>query len=127
MTRDQGDVVTDTKPQLIYAAAYESVSAALSHLDAIEQLHKEKMIGSFGAVVIGKEDGKPHVLKRLDRPGVRVIPEWFGGDLQTAARLTTDGTVDWFCCPRFDSPSVFASLLDAERSGHFRIAPDRDN
>jgi GH15 family glucan-1,4-alpha-glucosidase len=31
-------------------------------------------------------------------------------DLQTEALVTTDGTVDWFCCPRFDSPSVFASL-----------------
>jgi GH15 family glucan-1,4-alpha-glucosidase len=49
------------------------------------------------------------------------------GDLQTAALVTTDGVVDWFCCPRFDSPSVFASLLDADRGGHFRIAPDRDD
>src|SRR3981081_447571 len=49
------------------------------------------------------------------------------GDLQTAALVTTDGTVDWFCCPRFDSPSVFASLLDADKGGHFRIAPDRDD
>ena len=45
------------------------------------------------------------------------------GDLQTAALVTTDGTVDFFCCPRFDSPSVFASLLDAEKGGYFRIAP----
>jgi GH15 family glucan-1,4-alpha-glucosidase len=49
------------------------------------------------------------------------------GDLQTGALVTTDGTVDWFCCPRFDSPSVFASLLDAGKGGHFRIAPDRDD
>ncbi len=47
------------------------------------------------------------------------------GDLQTAALVTTDGTIDWFCSPRFDSPSIFASLLDADRGGHFRIAPDR--
>ncbi len=45
------------------------------------------------------------------------------GDLQTAALVTTDGTVDFFCCPRFDSPSVFASLLDAERGGFFSIRP----
>ena len=49
------------------------------------------------------------------------------GDLQTAALVSTDGTVDWFCCPRFDSPSVFASLLDADHGGYFRIAPDRDD
>jgi GH15 family glucan-1,4-alpha-glucosidase len=49
------------------------------------------------------------------------------GDLQTAALVTTDGVLDWFCCPRFDSPSVFASLLDAERGGFFKIAPDRDD
>jgi GH15 family glucan-1,4-alpha-glucosidase len=49
------------------------------------------------------------------------------GDLQTCALVTTDGTVDWFCCPRFDSPSVFGSLLDADKGGYFRIAPDRDD
>jgi len=49
------------------------------------------------------------------------------GDLQTAALVTTDGVLDWFCCPRFDSPSVFASLLDADKGGFYRIAPDRDD
>lgn len=49
------------------------------------------------------------------------------GDLQTAALVDTNGTIDWFCAPRFDSPSIFASLLDAERGGFCSVRPETDD
>ena len=75
---------------------------------------------------------------RADRPGqvapagarrVRYLPiaeHGLIGDLHSVALVGTDGTIDWYCCPRFDSPSVFAAILDADRGGLFRIAPDYD-
>ena len=71
--------MADDKTMVLYAASYDSVSAAMTALDDIEQLHKDELIGKYDAAVIDKEDGKPHIVKRMDRPGVRVIPEWFGG------------------------------------------------
>jgi len=45
------------------------------------------------------------------------------GDLHTVALVSRDGAVDFLCLPDFDSPTLFASLLDAERGGEFRIGP----
>jgi len=71
--------MAEKKALVVYAAAYETVEAALADLNAIEQLHKDQLIGQYDAAVIDQENGKPHVVKRMDRPHIRVIPEWFGG------------------------------------------------
>ena len=48
------------------------------------------------------------------------------GDLHTVALAGMDGSIDFLCLPSFDSPSVFAALLDADCGGRFRIAPILD-
>jgi GH15 family glucan-1,4-alpha-glucosidase len=67
---------------------------------------------------------------RVTLGGTRYLPiaeHGLIGDLHTVALVGTDGTIDWYCCPRFDSPSVFAAILDADHGDLFRISPDCDS
>jgi len=45
------------------------------------------------------------------------------GDLHTVALVGSDGTIDWYCCPAFDSPSVFGTILDQADGGFYSIRP----
>lgn len=89
--------MAEKKSTILYAASYASVSAALTDLDALEQMHKDQLIGSYDAAVIDQENGKPRIVKRMDRPRVRVIPEVLGGgtlprkELKEAAAELTAG------------------------------------
>jgi uncharacterized membrane protein len=80
------------KDQLdVYAASFSSVTDAENALDAIEQLYKDGAVGTLDAAVIDKENGKPHVVKRLDRPRIRIIPALPRKELhEAAAELTAD-------------------------------------
>ncbi|HVL96224.1 MAG TPA: glycoside hydrolase family 15 protein [Solirubrobacteraceae bacterium] len=48
------------------------------------------------------------------------------GDLHTVALVGTNGTIDWYCCPSFDAPSVFGRILDSDRGGFYRLRPEGD-
>jgi hypothetical protein len=77
---------------VLYTAVYDSVDDALADLDALEQLHEDSMVGKYDAAVIDQENGEPHIVKRMDRPRIRIIPETFGSgplprkELKDAAR-----------------------------------------
>src|SRR4051812_39158094 len=45
------------------------------------------------------------------------------GDLNTVALVNLNGSIDFMCFPDFDSPSIFAALLDDEKGGRFEISP----
>ena len=75
-----------------YVAVYDDVDSALADLDALGSLHDEDLVGKYDAAVIDEESGKPHIVKRVDRPRIDVLPELVGkgalprGELRDAAK-----------------------------------------
>jgi hypothetical protein len=83
----QGDVMAEPEYVVVYTATYPTVAAARAALNTVEQLHKHGEVGKYDAAVIEKENGKPHVAKRVEHPRSRIIPEWFGGGALTRKEL----------------------------------------
>jgi uncharacterized membrane protein len=89
--------MADNHEVALYTAVYHDVATALADLNELDQLHKDELIGKYDAAVIDVEDGKPHIVKRMDRPRIRVIPEELGGGTlqrkelkEAATELTAD-------------------------------------
>jgi uncharacterized membrane protein len=70
--------MANDKQTTLYVAVYDNVDDAKTDLGAIEHLHKEDLVGTYDAAVVDQQNGKPHIVKRMDRPMVRIIPEEFG-------------------------------------------------
>ena len=66
------------KELAVYIAVYDSIDAARDDLNALEQLHKDDLVGTYDAAIVDQQKGKPHIVKRMDRPFMRVIPETLG-------------------------------------------------
>jgi hypothetical protein len=90
-----GEAMADNA--MLYEAVYESKDAALADLEAFDHMHDAELIGKYDAAVIDKENGKAHIVKRVDRPRINVIPELVGGgtlktsELKEAAEELTPG------------------------------------
>ncbi len=120
--------MADKDRLVVHAAAFSSVADAEEALAAIEQLYKDGAVGTLDAAVIDKENGKPHVVKRLDRPGIRVIPEWFGSgalprkELRDAAE---ELTADQAGLLVVSGEPVIEKALDKALAGAAKVAKHR--
>ncbi|KAJ3967985.1 glycoside hydrolase family 15 protein, partial [Lentinula raphanica] len=61
--------------------------------------------------------------KSADRDYIAIADHGLIGNLHTAALVSIDGSIESYCVPNFDSPSVFARILDKDKGGHFSITP----
>jgi hypothetical protein len=74
---------------IVYTAIYNDKDGALSDLDEVKELHDRGVIGKYEAAVVDKENGKPHIVKRVDNPSYSVVKDYFDGATPTNDELNT--------------------------------------
>ena len=70
-----------------YVAIYEDIDSALADLNCLGELHDDDLIGKYDAAVIDQENGKPHIVKRVDRPRIEALPELIGAGVLPRSEL----------------------------------------
>ena len=124
LTRSREIVMADEDQMDVYSASFSSVADAEKALDILQQLYKTEAVGTLDAAVIDVKNGKPHVVKRLDRPRIRVIPERFGGgalprkEIREAAEELTAGQAGLLLV---SSEPAIEKALDKAMSGAVRV------
>jgi hypothetical protein len=61
-----------------FTAVYDDVDSAVADLNALDKLHDDKVVGKYDAAVVDLENGKPHIVKRVDNPRINIVPELVG-------------------------------------------------
>ena len=80
-----------------FTAVYDDVDSAMADLNALDELHDDKVVGRYDAAVVDVENGKPHIVKRVDNPRINVLPELVGkgalpsGEVKEAAKGLGEG------------------------------------
>ena len=101
--------------------------AARDPPDAQDRSSPPQDDGEAPCLRVAPPRGRSRVTSRGQGDYLPIAEHGIIGDLHSIALVGTDGTIDWYCCPRFDSPSVFGAILDAEKGGFYRIAPATDD
>jgi hypothetical protein len=70
-----------------YVAVYDDVNSALADLDALGQLHDADVVGKYDAAVVDQENGKAHIVKRVDNPRISLLPELVGKGALPSGKL----------------------------------------
>jgi len=104
-------------------AVYDNLDHALDDLTALEILHEDRLIEAFDAAVIDQENGRPHIVKRVDRPRIRVISEELGSgalprkQLEAAARQLGPGQACLIALGDSSLAKAFARLTRSTELG----------